>query len=123
MENPNFTGTSLDERRDFASVPTTNTTPAQAPVEADASDDPQSPEANSDRRHDPLTDSTGTGTFVGKKVFSPNELNQAGEDKEYFNPKDQHHFTVPKDANEHDLTPDLQLKEKSHDPKPALKKD
>lgn len=101
----------------------TNTTPAQAPVEADASDDPQSPDANSDRRDDPLTDSHGTGTYEGKRVFSAHELNQAGEDKEYFNPKDQHQFTVPKDANKHDLTPDLQLKETSHDAKPALKKD
>lgn len=106
---------------------TINITPAQAPVEANAEDDPQSseaksPEANSDRRKDPLTDATGTGTFEGKLVFSPNELNQAGEDKEYFHPKDRRHFTVPKDANQHDLTPDLQLKPASHDPAPVLKK-
>lgn len=62
-------------------------------------------------------------TYEGKRVFSPNELNQAGEDKEYFNPKDDHHFTVPKDANLHDLKPDLQLKEKSHKLTPILKKD
>ena len=32
MENPNFTGNSLDDRRDVSNVVTTNTTPAQAPV-------------------------------------------------------------------------------------------
>ena len=62
------------------------------------------------------------GIHEGKRVFSPNELNQAGEDKEYFHPKDDHHFTVPKDANQHDLKPDLQLKAASHDPAPVLKK-
>ena len=50
---------------------TINITPAQAPVEADAEDDPQSPEANSDRRKDPLTDATGTGTFEGKRLMHP----------------------------------------------------
>ena len=58
---------------------------------------------------------TGTGTpavdetHKGKHVFSPNELNQSGEDKEYFHPKDGHKFHVPKDANNHALTPDVEL--------------
>ncbi len=50
-----------------------------------------------------------TGTYEGKLVFSPNELNQAGEDKEYFHPKDGHQFKVPTDAQHHDLTPDVVL--------------
>ena len=48
-------------------------------------------------------------TRVGKKVFSPNELNQAGEDKEYFHPDGHHKFKTPKDANEHALTPDVEV--------------
>lgn len=45
----------------------------------------------------------------GKKVFRPSELNQAGEDKEYFSPKDGRKFNVPPDANEHALTPDIEI--------------
>ena len=48
-------------------------------------------------------------THVGKKVFSPNELNQAGEDKEYVHPDKHHKFDTPKDANEHALTPDVEV--------------
>ncbi|HTM79753.1 hypothetical protein [Asticcacaulis sp.] len=48
-------------------------------------------------------------THVGKKVFSPNELNQAGEDKEYFHPDGHHKFNAPKDANAHALTPDVEV--------------
>lgn len=45
----------------------------------------------------------------GKKVFTPNELNQAGEDKEYFPPEKGHRFDAPKDANKHALTPDVEV--------------
>lgn len=48
-------------------------------------------------------------THVGKKVFSPNELNQAGEDKEYFHPDGGRKFDAPKDANAHALTPDVEV--------------
>ena len=48
-------------------------------------------------------------THVGKKVFSPNELNQAGEDKEYFHPDGGRKFDAPNDANEHALTPDVEV--------------
>ena len=46
---------------------------------------------------------------VGKKVFSPNELNQAGEDKEYFHPDGHHKFKAPRDANEHAIKPDVEV--------------
>ncbi|EGF92940.1 hypothetical protein ABI_13790 [Asticcacaulis biprosthecium C19] len=49
-------------------------------------------------------------TYEGKKVFSPHELNQAGEDKEYFHPDKDHKFDAPKDANDHALTPDIEVK-------------
>lgn len=45
----------------------------------------------------------------GRRVFRPNELNQSGEDKEYFHPKDDHKFNAPKDANDHALTPDIEV--------------
>jgi len=45
----------------------------------------------------------------GKKVFSPNELNQAGEDKEYFHPDGGHKFHAPKDANQHAIKPDVEV--------------
>jgi hypothetical protein len=48
-------------------------------------------------------------TQEGKLVFSPNELNQAGEDKEYFHPEKDHKFDAPKDANKHALTPDVEV--------------
>ncbi len=57
-------------------------------------------------RNDPLSQ---TGTYEGKKVFRPNELNQAGEDKEYFHPDDHHRFRVPNDAQHHVLKPDVTL--------------
>ena len=63
-------------------------------------------EATADESDHPLSQ---TGTYEGKLVFRPNELNQAGEDKEYFHPKDDHHFKVPTDAQHHDLTPDVVL--------------
>lgn len=59
-----------------------------------------------DAKDDPLSQ---TGTYEGKRVFRANELNQAGEDKEYFHPKDDHRFSVPTDATHHDLTPDVVL--------------
>lgn len=46
---------------------------------------------------------------VGKKVFTPAELNQAGEDKEYFHPENDHEYDVPADANDNSLTPDVQV--------------
>lgn len=51
----------------------------------------------------------GAVDHIGKTVFSPGELNQSGEDKEYFHPKDDHHFNVPHDANNHALTPDVEV--------------
>ncbi|ESQ75957.1 hypothetical protein [Asticcacaulis sp. AC402] len=49
-------------------------------------------------------------TYEGKTVFSAHELNQAGEDKEYFPPDKDHRFDAPKDANDHALTPDVEVK-------------
>jgi hypothetical protein len=49
-------------------------------------------------------------TYEGKRVFSAHELNQAGEDKEYFHPDKNHKFDAPKDANHHALTPDIEVK-------------
>ena len=46
---------------------------------------------------------------VGRTVFTPGELNQSGEDKDYFHPKNDHHYNVPHDANNHALTPDLEV--------------
>ncbi len=48
-------------------------------------------------------------THVGQKVFTPDQLNQAGEDKEYFHPKDDRKFNVPEDANNNALTPDIEI--------------
>ncbi|WP_443749406.1 hypothetical protein [Asticcacaulis solisilvae] len=59
-----------------------------------------------ENRDDPLAQ---TGTYEGKKVFRANELNQAGEDKEYFHPDDHHRFRVPNDAQHHVLKPDVTL--------------
>jgi len=72
---------------------------------------------------DPLTDANGVGTFEGKKVFSPNELNQSGEDKEYFPPKEDHQFHAPNDANQHALKPSLDMRPGATDPTPQLKRD
>lgn len=44
----------------------------------------------------------------GQKVFSPDQLNQAGEDKDYFHPDNDHRLDVPKDANDHALKPDVE---------------
>jgi hypothetical protein len=65
------------------------------------------PQDEAERRDDPLSQE---GTFEGKKVFRPNELNQSGEDKEYFPPEDNHRFRVPQDAQHHALRPDVTLK-------------
>ena len=51
----------------------------------------------------------GAADHVGKKVFTPGELNQSGEDKDYFHPKDDHRFNVPGDANNHALGPDVEV--------------
>jgi hypothetical protein len=45
----------------------------------------------------------------GRRVFSPHELNQSGEDKEYFHPDKDHKFDAPKDANAHAITPDIEV--------------
>ncbi|MBP2159658.1 MULTISPECIES: hypothetical protein [Asticcacaulis] len=65
------------------------------------------PQDAAERRDDPLSQE---GTYEGKLVFRPNELNQSGEDKEYFPPEDQHRFRVPQDAQHHVLRPDVTLK-------------
>ena len=65
------------------------------------------PQDHAERRDDPLSQE---GTYEGKLVFRPNELNQSGEDKEYFPPEDQHRFRVPPDAQHHALRPDVTLK-------------
>ncbi|MGA9658071.1 MAG: hypothetical protein WBQ60_03100 [Asticcacaulis sp.] len=49
------------------------------------------------------------GSNEGKMVFTPDELNQAGEDKEYFHPDGDHKYKVPEDANENALTPDVEV--------------
>jgi len=64
------------------------------------------PVDQADAQDHPLSD---TGTYEGKLVFKPNELNQAGEDKEYFHPEEDHKFRVPDDAQHHALKPDLTL--------------
>ena len=51
----------------------------------------------------------GAVAHVGKTVFSPGELNQSGEDKDYFHPKNGHQYDVPADANNHALTPDVEV--------------
>ncbi len=48
----------------------------------------------------------------GKRVFNANELSQSGEDKDYFHPDNDHKFKVPKDANDHALTPDIEVSPK-----------
>jgi hypothetical protein len=65
------------------------------------------PQDHAERRDDPLSQE---GTYEGKLVFRPNELNQSGEDKEYFPPEDHHRFRVPQDAQHHALRPDVTLK-------------
>lgn len=91
-------GTSEDIERDAAEAAFGGTSDVVTPPVADDSID--------DARDDPLSQ---TGTYEGKKVFRPNELNQAGEDKEYFHPDDQHRFRVPNDAQHHVLKPDVTL--------------
>ncbi len=59
-----------------------------------------------EKTDNPLSD---TGTYEGKKVFKANELNQAGEDKEYFPPRRDHTFRVPEDAQHHAAKPDVTL--------------
>lgn len=64
-----------------------------------------------DNIHDHVNtpDAAPKETHVGQKVFTPDQLNQAGEDKEYFHPKGGHKLDVPEDANENSLTPDVQI--------------
>ena len=77
----------------------------QEPDQARPEDDPQAGKI----KPEPELDTTDTGTFEGKKVFSAHELNQSGEDKEYFHPDKDHRFDTPKDANAHALTPDVEV--------------
>ena len=51
----------------------------------------------------------GADDHVGRTVFTPGELNQSGEDKDYFHPKNDRHYNVPHDANNHALTPDVEV--------------
>jgi len=51
----------------------------------------------------------GADEHVGKTVFTPGELNQSGEDKDYFHPKNAHQFNVPADANNHALGHDVEV--------------
>lgn len=80
----------------------------QEPDQAEATDDPQAappPVHQATEKPKPAD----TDTFEGKLVFSPHELNQSGEDKEYFHPDKDHKFDAPKDANKHALTPDIEV--------------
>lgn len=76
------------------------------------------PQDDAERRDDPLSQE---GTYEGKLVFRPNELNQSGEDKEYFPPEDQHRFRVPQDAQHHVLRPDVTLKPGAGKPEVEMK--
>ena len=88
------------------------------PSDAGLSKDELSAYAGSETGGD-LDDATATGgkpydpdydtAQPGKTVFKPGELNNAGEDKEYFHPKKDHQFDAPKDANNHALTPDVEV--------------
>jgi hypothetical protein len=68
----------------------------QEPDEAGAEDDPQATQTDAQPQE-------------GRHVFNAHELNQSGEDKEYFHPKKDHKFDAPKDANDHALTPDVEV--------------
>ena len=76
------------------------------------------PQDDAERRDDPLSQE---GTYEGKLVFRPNELNESGEDKEYFPPEDQHRFRVPQDALHHVLRPDVTLKPGGGKPEVEMK--
>lgn len=65
------------------------------------------PQEDEEVEDDPLSQE---GTYEGKLVFRPNELNQSGEDKEYFPPEKDHQYRVPQDAQHHALRPDITLK-------------
>ncbi len=69
-----------------------------------AAGDPDSAEATADE-----ADDSYRTVHPGKTVFKPGELNNAGEDKEYFHPKKDHQFDAPRDANNHALTPDVEV--------------
>ncbi len=88
---------------DAAYINDVNLTPASTPVKARAEDEPQSTVPDDKTPAKPSVDREG------KLVFSPSELNQAGEDKEYFHPDKGHKFDAPKDANDHALTPDVEV--------------
>ncbi len=131
----NSSGNNSGQRRPDASDPTMTEDPRgtvlpQNPDEARAEDDPQAtgeaisavPESYLTNRRDlethldmPVNSTVDTPdrdkpqSREGKLVFSPDELNQSGEDKEYFHPRDDHKFVVPSDANAHALTPDVEV--------------
>lgn len=98
---------------------TTGSRIPQEPDEARAGDDPQATAAadvaadtgNTIQAPDTSDEPNAVDavTYVGKRVFSPHELNQSGEDKEYFHPDKGHKFDAPKDANDHALTPDIEV--------------
>lgn len=93
-ESRNFDNRSAEDL--YATAEVSDTDNAEGAVEGTTSD-PSEPNA------------VDAVTFEGKKVFSPHELNQSGEDKEYFPPEKDHQFDVPKDANDHALTPDIEV--------------
>lgn len=64
---------------------------------------------SADAADDDGEDTSYQTAHPGKTVFKPGELNNAGEDKEYFHPKKDHQFEAPKDANKHALTPDIEV--------------
>ncbi|MGZ3305124.1 MAG: hypothetical protein ACXU8U_04615, partial [Asticcacaulis sp.] len=74
-------GTSEEIQRDAASVISGEAGHVtDTPEEARQTD-----EQRAEAEDDPLSRDTG-GVFEGKRVFKANELNQSGEDKEYFHP-------------------------------------
>ena len=97
------TGSRIPQEPDQARPQDDPQATAASDIEADAGSTIQAPDTSNEPN---AVDAT---TFVGKKVFSPHELNQSGEDKEYFHPDKDHKFQAPKDANDHALTPDVEV--------------
>ncbi|MDV6332360.1 hypothetical protein [Asticcacaulis sp. 201] len=91
----------------FTSHPSNHPSPPQDPAQDRVKDrtPPSTTPAETETETAPAVDET----FEGKTVFSPNELNQSGEDKEYFHPDKGRKFDAPKDANANALTPDVEV--------------
>ncbi len=77
-------------------------------LESDAGDDVLADSGSLVQPPDADTD-PDSPSHEGKKVFRPGELNNAGEDKDYFPHRKDHQFSPPKDANDHALTPDVEV--------------